>query len=68
MDLNIKEIIKDRGLTMQDVADKLEITRDTLTRNINGNPTVETLHKIANVLIAIFGICSRKAMRILLDQ
>lgn len=35
---------------MQQVADVLGITRDTLTRNINGNPTVETLEKIAKTL------------------
>ena len=28
----------------------LGITRDTLTRNINGNPTIETLEKIAKAL------------------
>ncbi|UVQ23731.1 helix-turn-helix transcriptional regulator [Bacteroides thetaiotaomicron] len=28
----------------------LGITRDTLTRNINGNPTIETLEKIAKTL------------------
>lgn len=50
MELRVKEIIKSRGLTMQDIADKLEITRDTLTRNINGNPTIGTLSKIAEVL------------------
>lgn len=35
---------------MQEVADSLGVTRDTLTRNINGNPTVDTLSKIAKVL------------------
>ena len=35
---------------MQQVADELGITRDTLTRNINGNPTIETLEKIAKTL------------------
>lgn len=35
---------------MQEVADRIGIVRDTLTRQINGNPTVETLEKIANAL------------------
>lgn len=48
--LRVKEIIKDRGLTMQEVSDKIGIVRDTLTRQINGNPTIETLQKIANAL------------------
>lgn len=50
MELKVKEVIKAKGLTMQQVADVLGITRDTLTRNINGNPTIETLEKIAKVL------------------
>lgn len=48
--LKVKEVIKAKGLTMQQVADVLGITRDTLTRNINGNPTIETLEKIAKAL------------------
>ena len=50
MELKVKEVIKAKGLTMQQVADMLGITRDTLTRNINGNPTIETLEKIAKTL------------------
>ena len=50
MELIVKEVIKAKGLTMQQVADVLGITRDTLTRNINGNPTIETLEKIAKTL------------------
>lgn len=50
MELRVKEIIKNKGLTMQEFADNLGITRDTLTRNINGNPTVDTLDKIAKAL------------------
>lgn len=50
MELKVKELIKAKGLTMQQVADMLGVTRDTLTRNINGNPTIETLSKIADTL------------------
>lgn len=50
MELKVKEVIKAKGLTMQQVAEELGITRDTLTRNINGNPTIETLEKIAKTL------------------
>ena len=50
MELRVKEVIKAKGLTMQQVADELGITRDTLTRNMNGNPTIETLEKIAKTL------------------
>ena len=32
MELRVKEVIKAKGLTMQQVADELGITRDTLTK------------------------------------
>ena len=35
---------------MQELADKLGITRITLTRNISGNPTISTLENIATAL------------------
>lgn len=50
MILRVKEICKDKGLQMQELADKLGITRITLTRNISGNPTVSTLESIASAL------------------
>jgi transcriptional regulator with XRE-family HTH domain len=50
MDLRIKELIKKRGLTMQEFADKLGIARVNLTKTINGNPTKDTLEKIASAL------------------
>ena len=50
MDLRLKEITKSNGLTMQQLSEKLGVTRDTLTRNVNGNPTIETLSKIATAL------------------
>jgi len=50
MELRVKEICKERGFLMEDLAAKLGITRITLTRNINGNPTIETLQKIAVAL------------------
>ncbi len=48
--LRIKEIIKERGLTIGDIAEKLGIARETATRQINGNPTIETLQKYAEAL------------------
>ena len=49
-DLRVKDIIKEKGLTMQEVSDRIGIVRDTLTRQINSNPTVETLQRIADAL------------------
>ena len=50
MDLRVKELCKERGMKMEDLAQILRVTRITLTRNINGNPTMETLQKIATAL------------------
>jgi len=50
MELRVKEICKEKGLLMEDLATKLGITRTTLTRNLNGNPTIDTLEKVASAL------------------
>ena len=49
--LRIKEICKEKGLTVSDVAQKLGILQPSLSRIINGyNTTTDTLQKIADVL------------------
>lgn len=50
MELRIKEVIKEKGTTITELADKMEINRVNLSNMVNGNPTVETLNKIANAL------------------
>lgn len=50
MKLSVKEVCKEKGFTIQDLADKMEMKRESLSRAINGNPTLETLEKIANAL------------------
>lgn len=50
MRFRVKEICKEKGLKLEELAEKMSITRITLTRNINGNPTIDTLEKIANAL------------------
>lgn len=50
MDHRIKELIKDKGYTQQEFADKLEITRVGLSQLINGKPSYPTLEKIATAL------------------
>ena len=50
MDLRIKEVIKERGMTITELADKMGINRVNLSNMVNGNPTVETLNKIADAL------------------
>ena len=50
MKLRIKEIIKEKGMTIQSLADKMGINRVNLSSSINGNPTIETLGKIASAI------------------
>ena len=50
MNLRVKEICKEKGITIQELADNMEMKRESLSRSINGNPTLETLEKIASAL------------------
>lgn len=50
MALRIKEVIKEQGTTVQELADKMEISRVGLSQHINGNPSVEVLERIASAL------------------
>lgn len=48
--LIIKDVIKEKGYTVTSLAKKIGMTQVSLSRIINGNPTVETLEKIASAL------------------
>ncbi len=48
--LDIKSKIKEKGYTVTSLAEKMNITQVSLSRIINGNPTVDTLQKIATIL------------------
>lgn len=50
MGLNIKKAIYARGLEVGDVAEKMGITPQSMSKHINGNPTVAILERIAKVL------------------
>ncbi|MBV4206198.1 helix-turn-helix domain-containing protein [Bacteroides salyersiae] len=50
MTLRIKEVIKEKGMTIQSLAEKMEINRVGLSNHINGNPSIATLKKIASAL------------------
>ena len=50
MALRIKEVIKDKGLSVQELAEKMGISRVVLSQHINGNPSVEVLDRIASAL------------------
>lgn len=48
--LKIKEVAKSKNLSITALADKIGMSQVSLSRIINGNPTVETLSKIAGAL------------------
>lgn len=46
----IKEILREKGITQQELADKLGVTRISVVKTLAGNPSQETLEKIATAL------------------
>lgn len=48
--LKIKEIAHSKGIKMQEIADKMNISRQRLHSMITGNPTVDSLKRIADIL------------------
>lgn len=46
----IKEILKEKGLTVNQLADILEISRQALSKQIQGKMLVETAQRIAEAL------------------
>ena len=51
MELRVTECCKTKGITLQDLADKLGVARSTLANTLTKkNPTLETLEKIAKAL------------------
>lgn len=50
MNLRVKDLCKQQGITLSDLADRMNMKRESLSRAINGNPTLESLEKIAKAL------------------
>lgn len=50
MNLRVKDVCKEKGITITQLAEKLNIKQESLSRAINGNPTLETLDKISIAL------------------
>lgn len=48
--IDIDILLKEKGLSKQDLAKKMEISRENLYRILNGNPTLQNLEKIATAL------------------
>ena len=50
MDLRIKDICREQGIMLKDLAQQLGLTEVGLSKSINGNPTIGRLEEIANAL------------------
>ena len=50
MTLRVKEICKEKGITMKELAEKIGINPITLTQSLNGNPTMSRLTEVAMIL------------------
>ena len=58
MELKVTECCKSKGMTLQDLADRLGIARSTLANTlVKKNPTLETLEKISKALgVSVFDL------------
>lgn len=50
MNLRIKEICRERGIMLKDLASIIGITEVGLSKLLNGNPNINRLEEIANAL------------------
>lgn len=49
-EFRISEILKEKGITQTELAERIGISRVGLSKAINGNTTITTLRKIADAL------------------
>lgn len=50
MALRIKEIARAKGITMNEIAEKMGINPVNLSSSLNGNPTLNRLQEVADIL------------------
>ena len=50
MELRVKEVCKEKGVTLAEVASKIGVAQASLSKMLGGNPTIGTLDKIADAL------------------
>ena len=50
MNLRVKEVCREKGIMMKDLASMIGITEVGLSKSLNGNPTISRLEEIANAL------------------
>lgn len=46
----VKQVAREKGLNLADIATQLHITANTLYRSLKGDPKLSTLQKVANIL------------------
>lgn len=46
----VKELCSERGIQLKDLAERMNVKPESLSRAINGNPHLSTLENIANAL------------------
>lgn len=46
----VKELCREKGITIKQLAEKMNIVPESLSRAINGNPHLSTIRKIAEAL------------------
>lgn len=46
----VKELCRNKGITIKELAEKMGIAPESLSRAINGNPQLSTIRKIAEAL------------------
>ena len=49
-ELRIREIMLEKGISVNEMSEKLGVTRQSFYSIVNGNPTMSTLAKIAEIL------------------
>ena len=57
--LRIREVMLEKGISVNEMSEKLGITRQSFYSIVNGNPTMSTLTKIAEIL----GVTVKKLFR-----
>ena len=50
MELRVKELCKERGLRMSDLADRMGVDQANLTSSLKGNPTLSRIQDVARAL------------------
>lgn len=59
MELRVKEVCKRKGMTLNELAEALQISRQALSKSITNNPTIDRIQQIADILgVSIFELIS----------